>query len=852
MSNFLNEICGQRILKICSRGSAICCELFRLSENIPEFLSESHYSRVIFDFDFLQTPEKYEELLNSPFANEMDDEIQGNYLPTLERFYNIFENMVMYVKDLQSYWDDVQSGRYFGVKFEKILSSEVIGRQLICESLYLWGVMLLLLDQRISGKIREQMVVLCCRYKNQAMLGHFDDVCKLVRSTGYVHGEPSPPNYPDTFFQRFSMTQGTVDMIIEQFRSGGDIYNHKTRIYSLNEHRSFALGKQSPLLFVILYFSPHTLQNEFVAMQEIVLHHFSDNWVLPVYMGVLVDLSTKWDRYKAAKQALAQTIKMNKVNVSAQSFGKRVHLYRKEVMQLLREGELSTERTLQNTDLLLDLVRNCNTTLKWLLLHNQAERKKLQTAVANSCSRSDLVSFLMETSQMEFKLKTILEELLSGKSGQWEDLKKDCVSVLREMAKYFSGSLALNVDKDVGLLKFFNDQADVVNKLEFRNSIEAGQQIQQLISGLDETKQFECMETSRQLSEYLVIARNSLTQMSMTANITEEMVDALQEISDLSYAWETIPHYLPLIQDRLRKDPQSVSQLRALFKKLVSILDIPLIRITQAESEDALSVAEFYSSQLLSLLRNALEVVPEQVFAILSQIVQVQSNMKRLGTKVMIEQFKELSQMQQRENLLRLTHRISLFTEGILDLQNTPLGAIEVQPQKILEDSIRRELVKKLSLLLHEVVSFPAKRKITSTSFLRALKGVSQQMAAFRSSFEYFQDFVGIYGLKIWHEELERVVGYNTERECNKFIKQKVLERNSLFQTKAVMVPKLPLDTCDYSESSTFMGRLLDIILLVTGPGSGATHLPSCGGWFDASGNEVLGLKYQLSWLLLL
>ena len=34
----------------------------------------------------------------------------------------------------------------------------------------------------------------------------------------------------------------------------------------------------------------------------------------------------------------------------------------------------------------------------------------------------------------------------------------------------------------------------------------------------------------------------------------------------------------------------------------------------------------------------------------------------------------------------------------------------------------------------------------------------------FRKSFEYVQDYIGIYGLRIWQEEFTRIIEFNTEQ----------------------------------------------------------------------------------------
>lgn len=54
------------------------------------------------------------------------------------------------------------------------------------------------------------------------------------------------------------------------------------------------------------------------------------------------------------------------------------------------------------------------------------------------------------------------------------------------------------------------------------------------------------------------------------------------------------------------------------------------------------------------------------------------------------------------------------------------------------------------------------------------LRGLGSRMDGFRRSFEYIQDYVDIYGLKIWQEELSRIVNYNVEQECNSFLRTKV------------------------------------------------------------------------------
>ena len=61
-------------------------------------------------------------------------------------------------------------------------------------------------------------------------------------------------------------------------------------------------------------------------------------------------------------------------------------------------------------------------------------------------------------------------------------------------------------------------------------------------------------------------------------------------------------------------DPSTVVLLRATLLKLASMLEVPPIRINQCESPDTISVAEYYSSELVEFLRRVLEIIPKSVF----------------------------------------------------------------------------------------------------------------------------------------------------------------------------------------------------------------------------------------------
>jgi hypothetical protein len=60
----------------------------------------------------------------------------------------------------------------------------------------------------------------------------------------------------------------------------------------------------------------------------------------------------------------------------------------------------------------------------------------------------------------------------------------------------------------------------------------------------------------------------------------------------------------------------------------------------------------------------------------------------------------------------KLTHSVSVFTEGVLMMKSTLVGIIRVDPKQLLEDGIRKELVKHIATALHNGLTFNPKAKV--------------------------------------------------------------------------------------------------------------------------------------------
>lgn len=113
--------------------------------------------------------------------------------------------------------------------------------------------------------------------------------------------------------------------------------------------------------------------------------------------------------------------------------------------------------------------------------------------------------------------------------------------------------------------------------------------------------------------------------------------------------------------------------------------------------------------------------------------------------------------------LAKLTHKISVYTDGILTLDKTLMGLIELDPKEILVDGIWDELVKTISTILHETFIFktPGSKEELQQSF----ESLKSKFSGLKKAFEYIQDFLNISGETIWREEVSRIFKVNLDKE---------------------------------------------------------------------------------------
>ena len=163
-------------------------------------------------------------------------------------------------------------------------------------------------------------------------------------------------------------------------------------------------------------------------------------------------------------------------------------------------------------------------------------------------------------------------------------------------------------------------------------------------------------------------------------------------ISDISFAWINCQDFNPTMKDLLFENPNTLVLLRATFMKFSSILNVPLIRIIEADSSDFDQVSEYYSDQLVEFVKDIIQIIPSKVFTLLQKIASIHLSLPEIEGKIERDRFKEIAQLAKRSALADYTYEISSLTQGIFALEDTLVGIIQINPQQLLEEGIRYEL----------------------------------------------------------------------------------------------------------------------------------------------------------------
>ncbi|KAF6202837.1 hypothetical protein GE061_003242 [Apolygus lucorum] len=610
--------------------------------------------------------------------------------------------------------------------------------------------------------------------------------------------------------ERVPVNETLIDIVIGKLRTE-DIY-HQQKALPLPQHKTTALAQQSAILFVVLFFSPNTLHNQTARMREIVDKYFSDNWVVNIYMGITVNLIDIWEPFKAAKMALANTLDVSNIKDIATSHGKDLNKLINETNEILTEGNLTKSYILDNVPKVLALARRCNVVLRWHLLHTSGRYSVCETVKKSKQVRDSLLvdcgsdpqkvlQLLLHTAQFENKVCDLFKTVLNEREEQWMKGKAESLVRINELIEVFSGTKnIMRVKKSESLRNWFQLIAQKIDSLNIEETSISARQIAQLIQALEEVQSFQQMTNNLGVKQLATETCDLLRNMLNAVNVRDTLLVQMQIIGDFSYGWLLVDDFTSMIQSGIKENPNLVNKLRAVFLKLSSAMETALLRINQADDGNLPSVSEHYSHQLVLYVRKVLQVIPREVFTLMSEIAHIQTTyIPELPPRLEKDKLRDYAALDARFQIAKLTYEMSVFSTGLLQMQSTLVGIIRVDPRELLEEGVRKELEMHITSALETGLTFNPKLKIGSmgSDLQTKLDELGKTMEGNKNSFEYIQDYLDINGLKMWQEELKKVIGDKVDLECR------------MLRSRGAA---LDLQT------STFMGRLCKQLIQTVDP----------------------------------
>ena len=847
-------LCNQELLKLVGRGSAIICEILRLKDYIPEAYSnkeeEKIYKEIIYDFTYFKSGirDKFEEKLHSNQSLlDMDEDFRTNNIEIIERFFSLFYSIFQYITDWKSFLEQVNQGRFVQHTLDNIITNKEL-RPIFCESLFSIGVMLLLVDKLIPGPIREKIIVSYYRYKGQTTITNFDSIFKIFKDTSYIpptsfsdpKDEKKPSKYPIDFFSRCELPHQIIENTIGILKDN-DIYE-QTLAFPSPEHRSHALSSQAAILVIALFFCPQILEKDQSKMREIVDKHFNDNWVISIYMGYTIDIQDYWKEFKAANKALEFCLDETMLKeIKTKNYNKLKDMTQ-QVKKYLNEGIMTEEFVLKDIENLLAILRQSNVALRWFILQRNINHKKYRQLFNEGFIHSDIIHLLLNLSQFEYLLKKMFTTLVNNKEQLWKTDKEKCLQKLSQLVSYYSGNTAFSQDvKLENYSKYFEETSKKINDLNYNNPTRTGKKIGQIREEIDDIRKLWNISGAAFATQNINEINDTLNHMLLILNVKKNYLVYIAKISDFSYAWISIQDYCDEMRNELKNDSKKVLLLRATFLKLASILNFPLVRLFEIESDDIDSVTNYYSGELVKFVKDILQIIPQSVFQILSHISDIfSSGFKEIPLKLPKIEIKNYIQEEKRFDLAQSVHKISMFTKGIYLMEKTLMGVIEVDPKIILEEGIRKELLRLLAYVYHNMINFGPDDKIDISSKLEEL---INKIKSLKKSFIYIQDYININGSKMWCEEMHKLINYYVEIEANKFLKKKIKIKEEEQELQRYLLAFIsPLKNSP--QSRTFLGRLMNYVISLTNPKK-SWFCPANYIWYDLSTkkNEIFGIR---------
>ncbi|XP_074579447.1 uncharacterized protein LOC141835939 isoform X2 [Curcuma longa] len=831
------------LLQFCSRAQTLISELFLLSDRIPSEFLDRRFDPVLFDLRYFESPGAFESRIEGNAALEsLEDQVRESCSEFLKRFFLLANGAVLYYLELLRYLNSMQEGLSMQCTLDSVLDDEC-SRQLLTESIQLFGCFLLLVEHRIGGLLREKLLVTHLRFSrcfDSPNIKHICSFCRMHRATSDMKYDVNPFSLrssviyienPEDILARFPFPKLVVDAIICALRNA-DLYN-QIRHYPDPQHRSMALSLQGRCMYILLLYSPEFLHDGF-AMREIVDRFFKDHWVVPLFLHYVVDLFVSWDAFKEAKSSLSSCHSPTLVRDCCQNHCKKVRHLSSEIELILSSGVLTKDYVLDRFQNLFSLVRDCNVALCWLLLHRICFDRKLReivssVGIAEQVDEDCLLALLLRISQLEFQLKQLFVELLENKESFWHE-KKHCVSrCIEELSGYLSGSWASSCKiKNENLKDWFKKLSVEVYSLDHKQLGISGRIVYRIISTLKDILKLHQIKDSAQVKKPLLEMEKHLQDMIKAISLSNDSLLTFSVITDAIYAWGYVSRLGELLGRMIERDPSVMLILHMFFLKFKRWMDVPLSRIAQNQSADLQCTSNYYFSQFAAQICSTLDT---GLLLGLFKEDEIHDGSFYLTNRVDKEKLQEFMQMDRQLKSGRAANKICVISQGIMAISRNFLGLINMDLKDWLVEQIIQGLMMQIQNKLN---SFFLSSSVSRGTLEINMRILSTYLQSQMQMMEILQDLLHINGRSIWEDVLANFFKESARiflQEHSELIKQK---RDVEFSSALLN---------SISKSNTFFGNLLIQVLQLTDP-SQSMFIEPMSGWFDAEGNELLGLLF--------
>eukprot|EP00397_Hematodinium_sp_SG-2012_P001402 GEMP01001404.1.p1 GENE.GEMP01001404.1~~GEMP01001404.1.p1 ORF type:complete len:622 (+),score=150.37 GEMP01001404.1:1636-3501(+) len=276
--------------------------------------------------------------------------------------------------------------------------------------------------------------------------------------------------------------------------------------------------------------------------------------------------------------------------------------------------------------------------------------------------------------------------------------------------------------------------------------------LQHIMKALEDVKAFHHFSDNA-LTAFIDKAAALLNDMLGYVNIRTQTLATISICADASYAFRAIcsTPWVNRLRLIVRERPNGALQLKALAEKMVSALEVPLVRIKMAKSSDLDSVSQYYSHKLCNFLQEVLLVVPEAIFeVILKRAKQPPSPLDAFASSVVdkgvLRQF-----IQPNLEVAGWTQEIALRVQGVHAMERTYLGVLTFQPKEVLREGLRVEMRKHIVTTLHAHLT-------VRIGLGKSLDMCRKKLDALKASIENAQEFLGVLALPLWREVFDEIV----------------------------------------------------------------------------------------------